>query len=178
MHTLPLNQALSIFEENLPEIRQACIENAEEVIKQNSPYAIQSVDEPFTAENIMLHLNYMRIQEQTARLFKTVRRIDSYRHFKNNPSPTGGVTDLDIQTAREVSADWFIYEANLSTRKPHVGICPFHIDKTPSLTLMKSKRTGNLYLKCFPCGEAFDSIGFIMKRDNIDFMEAVKKIVT
>lgn len=175
---LPLNQALPIFEDNLADIRRACIENVTQCIEENSPYAIQDIDKPFTVEAIMLHLNYMRIQQVSERLFKTVRRIDSYRHFKANPNTNLPVSDIDIQNAREVGEDWFIYEAGLSTRKPHRGQCPFHPDQDPSLMLMKSKKRGTYYLKCFPCSQAWDAPGFLMARDGIDFIEAVKRIVS
>ena len=52
----------------------------------------------------------------------------------------------------------------------HVGLCPFHNEKTPSFTVSDSKQ----FFHCFGCGESGDSIGFIMKKENLDFPEAVK----
>lgn len=178
MVTCSLHEALDIFKDELPEIRKACLENATQIISKNSPYQELDIDQPVTPEAIKEHLNYIKIKQQAKPLFQTIRRIDSYRLHKQNPNPTGGITDMDIQNAREASADWFIYQAQLSTRKPHCGKCPFHADNKPSLTLMKSKQSGNLYLKCFPCGAAWDSIGFIQARDNVDFMEAVRIVIS
>ncbi|MGO1470450.1 MAG: DNA primase, partial [Tissierella sp.] len=51
-----------------------------------------------------------------------------------------------------------------------VGLCPFHNEKTPSFTVSSSKQ----FFHCFGCGESGDSITFIMKKENLDFKEAVK----
>lgn len=52
----------------------------------------------------------------------------------------------------------------------HVGLCPFHNEKTPSFTVNQSKQ----FFHCFGCGESGDSIAFIMKKENLDFPQAVK----
>lgn len=51
-----------------------------------------------------------------------------------------------------------------------VGLCPFHSEKTPSFTVSEEKQ----FFHCFGCGESGDSISFIMKRENLDFQEAVR----
>ena len=172
--TLTLYQALDIFEDNLSDIRKGCIENVEAVIKWNTPYKEMDVDEPITVEACKLYLSHLKVEAGTAPLFRAVRRIDSLRRKPTEDT----VSDLDIQNAREVPEEWFISEAELGTRRPHKGVCPFHNDTDPSLTLMKSKTTKRLYLKCFPCGIYVDSIGFIMKRDNLDFISAVRVIIS
>ena len=50
------------------------------------------------------------------------------------------------------------------------GLCPFHGEKTPSFYINTSKQ---IY-KCFGCGEGGDVINFIMKMENLEFMDAVK----
>ncbi|MBR6303466.1 MAG: DNA primase [Lachnospiraceae bacterium] len=52
----------------------------------------------------------------------------------------------------------------------YVGICPFHNDHSPSFSVSRSKQ---IY-KCFACGEAGNVITFVMKYENITFVEAVK----
>lgn len=51
-----------------------------------------------------------------------------------------------------------------------VGLCPFHNEKTPSFTVSSAKQ----FFHCFGCGESGDSITFIMKKENLDFKEAVE----
>lgn len=51
-----------------------------------------------------------------------------------------------------------------------VGLCPFHGEKTPSFNIYTE--TDSFY--CFGCGAAGDVISFIMKIDNLDYVEAVK----
>lgn len=48
--------------------------------------------------------------------------------------------------------------------------CPFHSEKTPSCTVFTDTQT----FHCFGCGAGGDVITFIMKIENLDFMEAVK----
>jgi hypothetical protein len=175
MITLPLRQALELFEDNLSNIRVACLENAQEIIAINSPYLEPNEDDPMTVDNIMLHLNFMRIERDAKPLLETVKRIDSYRLHKDTPHSPGFITDDDIQAAKSIGEEWFIYEASLNHKK--VGICPFHADRNASLTLVRSKQTGHLYLKCYPCGKSWNSISFTMEQNNLDFIEAVKYIV-
>lgn len=52
----------------------------------------------------------------------------------------------------------------------HTGLCPFHGEKTPSFTVFEE--TASYY--CFGCGAGGDVITFVMKRENLDYMEAVR----
>ena len=52
------------------------------------------------------------------------------------------------------------------------GLCPFHADKTPSLSINPVK---NLW-QCFGCGAAGDVIRFVELFDQVDFKEAVRRI--
>lgn len=50
------------------------------------------------------------------------------------------------------------------------GLCPFHNEKTGSFHVNQKKQ---IY-KCFGCSEGGDVINFVMKIENLDFIEAVK----
>ena len=54
--------------------------------------------------------------------------------------------------------------------KNYFGLCPFHSDNNPSLCVSREKQI----FKCFVCGEAGNVFNFVMKYENISFMEAVK----
>lgn len=51
-----------------------------------------------------------------------------------------------------------------------VGLCPFHNEKTGSFNIYPDN--GSFY--CFGCGAGGDIITFIMKIENLDYIEAVK----
>lgn len=51
-----------------------------------------------------------------------------------------------------------------------VGLCPFHNEKTPSFTVYPD--TQSFY--CFGCGAGGDSVGFIRRIENLDYIDAVK----
>lgn len=52
----------------------------------------------------------------------------------------------------------------------YLGLCPFHTDKTPSFTVSPSKNI----CKCFACGEGGSAVHFIMKHEQLTYVEALK----
>src|SRR5437016_426107 len=52
------------------------------------------------------------------------------------------------------------------------GLCPFHHEKTPSFYVVEDKG----FFHCFGCGAHGDAIGFLMRADNLDFVEAVERL--
>ncbi|MFI3206390.1 MAG: DNA primase [Clostridia bacterium] len=60
---------------------------------------------------------------------------------------------------------------NLKRRgKNMLGLCPFHNEKTPSFNVSPE----NGYFHCFGCGAGGDIITFVMKIENLDYLEAVR----
>ena len=55
--------------------------------------------------------------------------------------------------------------------KNYFGVCPFHDDHSPSMSVAEDKQ---IY-KCFSCGESGNVFTFLEKYENIGFLEAVKK---
>ncbi|MES3497358.1 DNA primase [Mycoplasmoides gallisepticum] len=53
------------------------------------------------------------------------------------------------------------------------SLCPFHDDNTPSFSVNDTKQVW----KCFSCNESGGVIEFVQKKENLNFVEAVKKIV-
>ena len=61
---------------------------------------------------------------------------------------------------------------NLETRgKNYFGVCPFHDDHTPSMSVSREKQ---IYT-CFTCGATGNVFQFIEEYEKISFLEAVKK---
>lgn len=52
----------------------------------------------------------------------------------------------------------------------HVGLCPFHSEKTPSFTVDDEKQL----FHCFGCGTGGDVFTLVMEKENLSFPEAVR----
>ncbi|MEZ5173242.1 MAG: DNA primase [Bacteroidia bacterium] len=51
-----------------------------------------------------------------------------------------------------------------------IGLCPFHNEKTPSFNVSPSKGI----FKCFGCGQAGDSVKFVMELEKLSYPEAIR----
>jgi len=56
--------------------------------------------------------------------------------------------------------------------KEHMGLCPFHNEKTPSFTVVEDKG----FYHCFGCGAHGDVLSFVMQTEGLSFPEAVEKL--
>lgn len=61
----------------------------------------------------------------------------------------------------------------LTRRGPRFwGLCPFHNEKTASFSVDPNKQRAH----CFGCGWSGDAIDFLMKRDGLEFKEALQAL--
>lgn len=56
--------------------------------------------------------------------------------------------------------------------REHVGLCPFHDDRSPSLAIVTHK--GDAFYKCFACGAAGNAIDFVINFHKMPFAEALR----
>lgn len=56
--------------------------------------------------------------------------------------------------------------------KNFFGVCPFHQDHSPSMSVSKEKQV----YKCFSCGAGGNVFQFVKEYENISFLEAVSKV--
>ena len=56
--------------------------------------------------------------------------------------------------------------------KNYFGVCPFHDDHSPSMSVSREKQ---IY-RCFTCGASGNVLTFVMNYENIGFVDALKKL--
>ena len=56
--------------------------------------------------------------------------------------------------------------------RDHKGICPFHDDSKPSMSVSESR---GIY-KCFVCGEGGDALDFLIKYTRREFLDVVREL--
>lgn len=86
-----------------------------------------------------------------------------------------GIVDEDVARVREASDFVAIASEHIALRRVGrrwVGLCPFHIEKTPSLSI----NAEDGFFHCFGCGKGGDVITFVRELEHLDFVEAVEKL--
>ncbi len=56
--------------------------------------------------------------------------------------------------------------------KNYFGVCPFHDDHSPSMSVSEEKQI----FRCFTCGESGNVFTFVEKYENMNFLEAVRVV--
>jgi DNA primase len=84
----------------------------------------------------------------------------------------GGIS-LDEFKARLPLVEIVARRVRLTRRgHEHVGLCPFHREKTPSFTVSESKG----FYHCFGCQQHGNAIDFVMATEGLEFAEAVARL--
>ncbi len=82
-------------------------------------------------------------------------------------------TFLDEVRARTGLAELVGRRVRLVKRgREHLGLCPFHNEKTPSFTVNEEKE----FYHCFGCGAHGTAFDFVMQTEGLGFPEAVERL--
>ncbi|MES2202360.1 MAG: DNA primase [candidate division FCPU426 bacterium] len=80
-----------------------------------------------------------------------------------------------IQKVRDATDIVTVVSRSVSLKKAGAnmkGLCPFHDERSPSFTVHPGKQIYH----CFGCGEGGDVFSYLVKRDKLSFVEAVKQL--
>lgn len=78
----------------------------------------------------------------------------------------------EIRTSNDIISVIGSYIRLQKKGKNHMGLCPFHNEKTPSFSVSQQKQMYH----CFGCGVGGNVYTFIMEYENYTFVEAVKHL--
>jgi len=102
------------------------------------------------------------MEENRAYTQKLFGKVYQRRRNKKNEDD---ITEEQIVTAKQ-----YPYEQLIDINRRHMAVCPFHADKDPSFHVK------NNYGHCYGCHWHGDTIDFLMRSENVTFVEAVKKL--
>jgi len=165
--TLGLTKALELFEDSIPDIKEACQLNILHIMRENPKIIPTGSDD---LDWIHEGLRELRIKRGVEGYQKTLKRIKSREDARRNPHRTS-ITDEMIETAREYPIS-DMYDGHLrgGEDRRQFGICPFHAESTGSFCIHPDNRWS-----CFgACNEHGDSISYYQKINSVSFPEAVK----
>ncbi len=160
----PLSQALSIFNDELDDIKSATIDNIS--------YSLALIPQPVLTEDENLNWVRQEVYSHLAReAVKTksfvIKRIVSRQQYVGVVRVVDKVTDIMIDRAKEYP----IQDLYDGTLRGGMGKCPFHDDKTASLSFRRYNR-----FRCFGCDARGSVIDYYMKLHNCSFKEAVRAL--
>lgn len=81
----------------------------------------------------------------------------------------------DVDAVRDATDLVQLVGEHISLRpkgREHVGLCPFHDDRSPSFAVVTHK--GNAFYKCHACGAGGDVFDFVRNYHKMDFPEALR----
>ncbi len=89
---------------------------------------------------------------------------------------SGRISEADRERVRDASRIDVIVGDYVALKRAGAGnvkgLCPFHDEKTPSFTVSVDRG----FYHCFGCGEGGDVFDFLMKMDQLSYVEAVQHL--
>ena len=97
--------------------------------------------------------------------------MNNLNNQNNNSNYSESISQKVIDAADivEIVSEYITLEKKGNDYK---GLCPFHNDSNPSLSVSPSKKL----FKCFSCNTSGNVISFVSKIENISYKEALKKV--
>jgi DNA primase len=86
-----------------------------------------------------------------------------------------GIVADDVERVRAAVSIVDVIGAEVQLRRVgrnHVGLCPFHSEKSPSFNVQGEKG----FYRCFGCGASGDVFRYVMDREHVDFPAAVERL--
>jgi len=83
------------------------------------------------------------------------------------------IKDTSVESVKAAADIVALVEARTRLRKVggrYTGLCPFHQEKTPSLSITPARGTYH----CFGCGAGGDAITFVQETEGVDFVGAIE----
>ena len=159
--------------EELKEIFPEILEIAPKRVKELE--SVLSELEDNYKKNELIGDSFEVIWEQDRRdeeLSKLKKQLMRFRRFLPAEDGVFGFTDAELQDAR----DFPILDLVDSPRRSgsmYTVFCPMHEERTPSCKIY----TRDNSFWCFGCNKGGDTIAFVMARDGVDFVAAVKQLI-
>ena len=85
----------------------------------------------------------------------------------------GRISDEDVRRVRDATDLVSLVSERVVLKQKgrlHWGCCPFHAEKTASFKVDPATQLWH----CFGCGLGGDAYGFLMRAENVDFLDAVR----
>jgi len=105
------------------------------------------------------------------------REIRKLRYFRKEAEVPGNedgrITNEDVLRAKESPIDVLYGDRLRKIGNKAYGKCPFHNEKTGSFVIYLDQNK----FYCFGCSAGTDAIDYVMRRDDCDFITAVKKLI-
>ena len=163
-HTLTLHQSLDIFSDSLEDIKQACIENIDDIVSNTKKGNFGWVSEEVLKLKIEYHTRHYR---------KSLKAIVSRQQVSLNPlQALSKITDEQIERAKEYPIQELYESLTGNTIRGGMAKCPFHDDKTASFSMRRYNR-----YRCFGCEEKGSVIDLHMKLNNSTFTKSVRALL-
>lgn len=128
---------------------------------ENALYAIAGVECGVERMDTMLVLLYKDRLDTT---LKKIKRMIDELHFTKPTDKPSRITEEMIDNAHNYPF------TDLHEFRNSMALCPFHSDRDPSMRYYSDNNT----VYCFSCGKSWDTIGFVMEKEGIGFVEAVE----